>query len=68
MATYTRNQRRRKMLMEQRILGLILILASAVLLALALTGKTYADRDCTAVFFTVPIGMLLLLSKKVLIV
>ncbi len=68
MATYTRNQRRRKMLIEQKLMGLALIAISILIFILASTGKTFEDRDCTAIFITMPLGLLLLFSKKILIV
>lgn len=68
MATYTRNQRRRKMLIEQRLMGAGLIVISILIFIFASTGKTFEDRDCTAIFITLPLGLLLLLSKKILIV
>ncbi len=68
MATYTRNQRRRKLLIEQRLMGLGLIAISVLIYVLALTGTTIEDRDGTALLFTLPLGLLLLFSKKIWIV
>ena len=68
MASYTRNQLRRKMLMQQRFMGLAMILISGLILWLASTGTNPVDQDCTAIFFTLPLGPWLLFSKKILIV
>lgn len=68
MASYTRNQLRRKMMMQQRFLGLAMILISGLIYWLASTGTTPVDQDCTAIFFTLPLGLWLLFSRKILIV
>lgn len=68
MASYTRNQLRRKMMMQQRFMGLAMILISGIVLWLASTGTNPVDQDCTAIFFTLPLGLWLLFSKKILIV
>lgn len=68
MASYTRNQRKRKLLVQQRFIGLALILISAFILWFALQGTAPNDRDCTAAFLTAPIGLWLLFSRKILIV
>lgn len=68
MPAKTRNQRRRKLLIEQRLMGIGLIAISVLIYVIASGGSTVADSDCTAVFITFPLGLLLLFSKKVMIV
>lgn len=68
MTSYTRNQLRRRMLIQQRFMGLGLILISGFVILFASTGTTPVDQDCTAIFFTLPLGLWLLFSRKILIV
>lgn len=68
MASYTRNQLRCRMMIQQRFMGLGLILISGFILWLASAGTTPVDRDCTVIFFTLPLGLWLLFSRKILIV
>ena len=68
MASYTRNQLRRRMLIQQRFMGLSLILISGFVIWFASAGTTPVDRDCTAIFFPLPLGLWLLFSRKILIV
>lgn len=68
MATYTRNQRRRKLFIEQKLMGLGLIAISVFLIWFASLGQTIEDQDCTAVLLTLPLGLVLLFSKKIWIV
>lgn len=68
MATYTRNQRRQKLMAQQRIMGLVMILITGLVLWLASTGVTPEDQDCTAIFITLPLGLWFLFSRKILIV
>ena len=63
MAFYMRNQLRRKKMIEQRLMGIGFILISFFVLAIASTGTTPEDSDCTVIFFTVPVGVALLFSK-----
>lgn len=48
----------------QRLTGVFLILISIVLLALAMTGTTFLERDCTGLFITVPLGVCLLTTRR----
>lgn len=68
MASYTRNQLRRRMMIRQRFVGLGLILISGFILWFASTGTNPVDQDCTVIFFTLPLGLWLLFSRKILIV
>ena len=65
----TRNERRRyrKKIMEQKLMGIILLLCCAVVLWLCSTGIGLDDRDCTAVVLLAPIGLWMLFSKQILI-
>ncbi len=62
----TREQIKRKRRL-QRIIGILVLAASALLIIVASFGDTTEDRDCTAAFLTVPIGVALTISKSVLI-
>lgn len=59
----TRDQYRAKLL-EQKLMGIGMLVISAVLLWMCSTS----NEDCGAVFITAPIGLLLLFSRKILIV
>jgi hypothetical protein len=60
----TRNQRKRKLLIEQRLMGLVMIVITAVFVWMCAS----ANEDCTAALLTGPIGLIMLFSKKVWIV
>lgn len=62
----TRNQRRRKVV-EQKLMGIALIVICALILWFASTGVTPEDKDCTAVLFIAPIGLYMLFSKQTII-
>lgn len=64
MATYTRNQRRRKLFIRQRLMGLGLIAISVFLICFAFVGQTMKEHDCTAILLTFPLGLVLLFGKK----
>lgn len=61
------NHRRRKFI-QQKIMGFCLILMSAAIIWMASKGTTIEERDCTAVFITLPMGLMLLFSKSIMIV
>lgn len=67
MTSYTRNQLRRKTIIQQRFMGLVMILISAFVLWLASTGTNPVEQDCTAIFFTLPLGLWLLFSREIMI-
>lgn len=62
-----RNQRRQKFI-KQRLMGLVMIVISIAIIAIASTGKTVEERDVTAVLFTLPMGLAMLFSKSIVIV
>lgn len=64
----TRNQQRHRLFIQQKLMGVVLILISVLLVWLALTGKNFEDKDCTAIFFTVPLALYLLFTKHIVIV
>lgn len=68
-AQMTRNQRRyyRKKIIEQRLMGLVVLACCAVALWLCSTGTTVQDRDATAVVLLAPLGLWLLFTKQVVI-
>lgn len=51
-------------MLKQRLCGLILLIISILVIAVAVTGKTPADRDCTALLFLVPGGLYLFTTKE----
>lgn len=56
----TRNEYRRR-LCEQKLMGVVMLVISVLLLWMC--GP--ANEDCGAVFFTAPLGLLLLFSRKI---
>lgn len=78
MATYTghsyadqmlkaRNRRRQEMLIKQKLIGVLMLLITAVIVWLACSGKTPEDKDATAILLTLPLGIFLLFSRRVVI-
>ena len=63
----TRNQLRRRKLLEQKLYGMLMIAMSIVVLCIASHGKTFMDRDATAVLIFAPLGFYLLFTRKVVI-
>jgi hypothetical protein len=49
---------------KQKIIGVLLILACAVILALTAQGTTPEERNGTAVLFLLPLGLLLVFSRQ----
>nr|DAY51425.1 MAG TPA: hypothetical protein [Caudoviricetes sp.] len=52
---------------EQRLLGALLVVVSGIMLAIALSGTTVEERDATAVFLTLPLGLYMMFSSKYLL-
>ena len=48
---------------KQRLMGLGMVAISFAILALASTGKTPEDRDATAILFTLPLGVYMMVTK-----
>lgn len=49
---------------KQRIMGFTLVTISVFMLFFASTGKTPEDRDATAVLFTLPLGLYMMITKQ----
>ncbi len=49
---------------KQRLIGAVLVLVSALILAGAATGETSYDQDATAVLLTLPLGLYMIFAKK----
>ena len=56
-----------KKLIKQKLLGIASLAASVAIILMAMSGKTAADQDATAVLVTLPMGLLLLCSKEIII-
>lgn len=63
----TRDQTRRRKLHQQKILGLVLIVISALVVCVAATGTTPEERDITAVLMIAPLGLYLMFTKNIVI-
>lgn len=63
----TRNQIRQRKLIEQRLMGLALILVAFVMALVARNGATFQDCDATASVILAPIGFWLFFTKSVVI-
>ena len=71
-ARYARERRARKQerfikLLLQKVLGLLMLFLSLVLIYSASTGISVEDRDATAVLITIPMGLYLLFTNKVIL-
>lgn len=58
---------RNRLIVTQRLMGLGLLVISAIVILIASTGKTIEDRDATVVVFTLPLGLYMLFCKDVVI-
>lgn len=70
MSSYSRKQAikvRRKKMLIQKLMGVCLLAISILLFLIALQGQTFEDRDCTALFLTVPLSLCLILSRSIII-
>ena len=65
----TRNQRRlyRRKMVEQKLMGLGLLVVCAFVLWLCSTGTTPEDQDATAVVLLAPLGLWMLFTKEIVI-
>lgn len=63
-----RANRRQKVLVKQRLMGVVLLFISAIVILIASGGQTIEDRDATVVLFTIPVGLYMLLAKDVIII
>lgn len=56
-----------KKLIQQKLMGLAFIAISIFCLWMASNGNTVQERDCTALILTVPVGLYLLFSRKIVV-
>lgn len=63
----TRNQLRRRKLIEQRIMGILLLAVCVMNIVFACNGKTVEDKDCTPILLFAPMGFYLLFTKQIVI-
>lgn len=54
-------------LAKQKLIGVVMLLITAVIIWLASTGISVEDRDATAILVTLPLGVYLLLTKRIVI-
>lgn len=59
----TRNQRRRRLLIQQKLMGLAMIVLTVLFVWLCST----ANEDCAAALLTGPLGLVMLFSKDIMI-
>ena len=52
----------------QKVFGIFLIILSILFVAFAAVSNSPADKDCTVIVLTLPLGLFLLFSKRVWIV
>lgn len=64
MARMTREMYRRKR-REQRLMGLVLLILCGVILWVCSTGKTVEDQDAGVAFLLAPMGIHLLITKRI---
>ena len=57
----------RKKLIKQKVMGLLLLLICGVVIMTASTGANPADKDVTSILILGPIGLYLILAKRVII-
>lgn len=68
-AQMTRDERRRylRKILEQRIMGLVLLACCGLMLWLCSTGQTPEEQDATAVVMLAPLGLWMLFTKQIVI-
>ncbi len=49
---------------KQRVIGFALVFISWIMLVIAATGETPEEQDATAVLFTLPLGLCMMLSDN----
>lgn len=59
----TRNQRRRSLLIQQKLIGIAIITITVLFVWLCST----ANEDCAAALLTGPLGLVMLFSKDIMI-
>ena len=59
----TRNQRRRRLFIQQKLMGLAMIVLTVLFVWLCSTN----NEDCAAALLTGPLGLVMLFSKDIMI-
>lgn len=59
----TRNQRRRRLFIQQKLMGIAMIALTVLFVWLCSTN----NEDCAAAFLTGPLGLVMLFSKEIMI-
>lgn len=62
----TRNQYKRQKLLQQKIAGGLVLLLSIVAVIITAGSPNFIDHDYTALLFVIPLGIYLLLTKRVI--
>lgn len=62
-----RNYYNKRKLIQQKIMGLLLLLICGLVIMMASTGATPAEKDVTPILILGPIGLYLILAKRVII-
>lgn len=62
----TRNQHKQQKLLQQRIAGGLVLLLSIVAVIITAGSPNFIDHDYTSLLFVVPLGIYLLLTKRVI--
>lgn len=62
-----RSRTRSQVMIQQRLMGLLLVVLSVVMLIVCAHGTTVEDRDGTGAFMVLPMGLYLIFTKKICI-
>ena len=54
-------------IVKQKAIGVLMLIACGIYIAVALTGKTIEERDISALFFILPVAIGCLFSKRPII-
>lgn len=55
------------LLKKQKAIGVLMLVACGIYIAVALTGKTVEERDISALFFILPMAIGCIVSKRPII-
>lgn len=58
-------KRKRRDLLKQKMVGVLMLLITAYIFYAAYTGRTTGDTDCTAALISLPAGIGCLIAKEV---
>lgn len=62
-----RSRTRSQVMLQQRLMGLLLVVLSVVMLIVCAHGTTIEDRDGMGAFMVLPMGLYLIFTKKICI-